>query len=100
MDPPPSNIDAIWLTLPAAEQFAPFKSLLEVGKAEVLRTTPEDQTKGFPRFVVTGVVMGPQHTRGPLAETKLVLSAALQAVAEFNHQHPGSIRRLAFCPST
>src|ERR1700675_5078914 len=74
---PPSGLDAIFLVLPAAERWG---ARIIPGKAQVLPTSPEDQINGMPAYVATGVALRPGDPRGPLPETKMLLSAALDAV--------------------
>jgi hypothetical protein len=91
---PPKGMDALFLVLPAAEKWGaePLP-----GKAQVLKTSPEDQRDGMPPYVVTGVVLGPGDPRGPLPETKMLISTALDAVRQFNLADGGErIGRLGF----
>jgi hypothetical protein len=91
---PPSGMDALFLVLPAAEKWG-AKPL--PGKAQVLKTSPEDQRDGMPPYVVTGVVLRPSDPRGPLPETKMLITTALDAVREFNLSQNGEgIHKLGF----
>jgi hypothetical protein len=91
---PPKGMDALFLVLPAAEKWG-AKPL--PGKAQVLKTSPEDQRDGMPPYVVTGVVLRPSDPRGPLPETKMLISTALDAVREFNLSKNGEgIHKLGF----
>ena len=90
---PPGGLDAIFLVLPAAERWGSRPIL---GQAQVLRTTPEDQRTGMPPFVVTGVALRPSDARGPLPETRLLVSTALEAVRSFNAGNDDAIHRLGF----
>jgi hypothetical protein len=90
---PPTGLDAVFLTLPAAEQWGSRPIL---GMAQVLRTRPEDQQSGMPPFVVTGVALRPTDPRGPLPETRMLLETALEAVRAFNSKGGEQINRLGF----
>jgi len=91
---PPKGMDALFLVLPAAEKWG-AKPL--PGKAQVLKTLPQDQSDGMPPYVVTGVVLRPGDPRGPLPETKMLITTALDAVREFNVSHNGEgIHKLGF----
>src|SRR5579863_1579032 len=91
---PPQGMDALFLVLPAAEKWG-AKPL--PGEVQVLKTSPEDQRDGMPPYVVTGVVLQPDDPRGALPETKLLISAALDAVREFNLSNNGEgIHKLGF----
>jgi hypothetical protein len=78
---PPPGLDAIFLLLPFAEHWG-ARPL--AGQAQLLRTTSEDQAKGMPPYVVTGIVLRPDDPRGPIPETKLVIQTAIEAVRQFN----------------
>jgi hypothetical protein len=90
---PPAGLDAIFLVLPAAERWG-SKPL--PGEAQILRTGPEDQQDGMPPFVVTGVALRPADPRGPLPETKLLISTALKAVRSWNETDTEKINNLGF----
>lgn len=91
--PPPPGLDAIFLLLPAAERWGARPIL---GRCQVLQTTPDDQRKGMPHHVVTGVAMRPDDPRGPLPETKLLITTAAEAVREFNSRGQEKINSLGF----
>jgi hypothetical protein len=91
---PPKGMDALFLVLPAAEKWG-AKPL--PGKAQVLKTSPADQRDGMPPYVVAGVVLRPSDPRGPIPETKILISTALHAVRQFNLANQGDqIHKLAF----
>jgi len=91
--PPPPGLDAIFLILPAAERWGAMPA---PGRCLVLQTTSDDQHKGMPPYVVTGVVMRPEDPRGPLPETRLLIISAIEAVREFNARSTEKINRLGF----
>lgn len=90
---PPSGLDAIFLLVPAAEKWG-SKPILQ---AQVLRTSPEDQRSGMPRYVVAGGVLPRDVPREPVKDAKMVISNALDAVREFNLSSNGEgIHKLGF----
>lgn len=90
---PPQGLDAIFLTLPAAERWSPdFKST----QAQILKTSEQDQTRGWPPFIVTGVNLTPQDPRDPPSQLRLLLYRVLPAVRDFNNKHQHTIRNLGF----
>lgn len=92
MQPPP-GLDAIFMTLPAAERWnSDFKSR----QIQILRTTREDQAKGFPRFIVTGVNLGPEDPKDPVSQVGVVLREAIAAANDFNRTNAGAIEKLGF----
>jgi hypothetical protein len=90
---PPTGLDAIFMTLPAAERWKPdFKSR----RMQILRTATEDQAKGFPRFVVTGVDLRPEDPQDPVSQVGIVLKEAITAANEFSKSSAGTIETLGF----
>ena len=90
---PPAGIDAIFMTLPAAERWSPdFKSR----KAQVLSTSRADRDCGFPPFVITGVNLLPDDPQDAISQTRIILEEALAAVREHNRKTETKIRSLGF----
>ena len=89
----PPDLDAVFLVLPAAEKWG---SRAIIGKAQVLSTRPDDQKDGMPRYVVTGVAMGPTDPRGPVPETTMLLRIVFEAIDGFNRENNGPIRKVGF----
>lgn len=90
---PPRGLDMIFMTLPAAERWGPdFKSR----EAQILTTSSEDQDKGFPPFIVTGVNLTAEDPKDPLSQVKIVLEAALAAVKIHNDKNTRKINDLGF----
>ena len=91
---PPRGLDALFLVLPAAEKWG-ARTL--PGKAQVLKTSQDDQRDGMPPYVVTGVVLQPGDPRGPIPETEMLIRTALDAICEFNVSHKAEgIHNLGF----
>ncbi len=90
---PPSGLDAVFMTLPAAEKWGPdFRSR----KAQILRTSQGDQENGFPPLVVTGVNLTPNDPRDPFSQVRILLESALAEVREYNKRVDGRIENLGF----
>jgi hypothetical protein len=94
--PPPPGLDAIFLILPAAERWGARPIL---GRCQVFPTTSDDQRKGMPPYIVTGVAMRPEDPRGPVPETRMLITTAIEAVREFNARNTEKINRLGFWTS-
>ena len=81
------ELDALYLTLPAAERWNPRLLFYE---SQVLETRPEDQE--CPPYIVTGIALKRSDPRAgdPVAELKLTIKAVLHAIQSYNrgHQHP------------
>lgn len=90
---PPPGLDAVFITLPAAEQWSPdFKSR----RAQVLSTSKVDRSRGFPPYVVTGVNLLSDDPQDAISQTRIVLEEALAAVREHNSGAETKIRSLGF----
>jgi hypothetical protein len=89
------DLDAIFLTLPAAEQWG-ARPL--VHKAQILRTQPTQETSpaGMPPYVIAGVAMAPDDPHDPVFELQLIVTSALEAVQAFNATHPEAIKVIGF----
>lgn len=92
-DLPSYELDAIFLTLAAAERWG-SKPILY--KSQVLRTDSGD--KGMPHYVVTGIAIEPDDPRtgDPKSELKLVVTAVLDAIDSFNDETDKPIRVVGF----
>src|SRR5262249_48596274 len=92
-DLPGYEMDAIFLTLTAAERWGsrpiPYKS-------QVLKTGVEDT--GMPPYIVTGIALDPEdpRIRDPKAELEAVLLAVFDAIDSFNVGHDEPIRTVGF----
>lgn len=89
------NLDAIFLTLPAAERWG-ARPL--VHKAQILRTqlTQDTSPAGTPPYVIAGVAMAPDDPHDPVFELQLIVASALEAVQAFNATHPDAIKVIGF----
>jgi hypothetical protein len=87
------ELDALYLTLPAAERWNPQLLFYE---SQVLKTRPED--KDWPRHIVTGIAMDPNDPRASNreAELELVIKAVLNAVESYNKESSSPIKTVGF----
>jgi hypothetical protein len=90
---PPSGIDMIFMTLPAAERWNPdFKSR----QAQIIATSADDQQKGFPPLIVTGVNLTAEDPKDPVSQARIVLESVLGAVQRYNDRNSGVVKVVGF----
>ena len=75
---PPRGLDAIFMTLPAAERWSP------------------DFRSRHPQIIVTGVNLGPEDPKDPVSQVRIVLESVLKAVKSYNDQGSSGIKNLGF----
>lgn len=87
------ELDALYLTLPAAERWNPRFIFYQ---SQVLKTQPEDNE--WPPYVVTGIAMKRDDPRAGNAEAelKLVMKAVLDAIESYNQANQFPIRTVGF----
>lgn len=94
---PPAGLDAVFLTLPAAERWAPdFRSR----KMQILKTSKKDQAEGFPPFVVTGVNLRPDDPKDAASQVRIILTESVFAIREFNAEAGVRIKNFGFFLTT
>jgi hypothetical protein len=90
---PPSGLDAVFLTLPAAERWNPnFKSR----EMQILRTSEQDRAIGFPPIIITGVNLTQDDPTDPLSQVRLILELTWQKVQDHNARNNEQVQRLGF----
>ena len=90
---PPAGLDMIFLTLPAAEKWNPnFRSR----EAQILSTSADEQKKGFPPVIVTGVNLQPNDPKDPLSQVRIVLETAIGAARAYNLENGYRIQNFGF----
>jgi hypothetical protein len=91
------NLDAMFLTLPAAERWGARPMLHQ---AQVLSSRLEDEEDmppaGIPPYIITGVAMAPDDPRDPIFELRLIITAVLDTVRSFNAENPKPINTIGF----
>jgi hypothetical protein len=90
---PPPGLDMIFMTLPAAEGWGPNFRLRE---AQILTTSRQDQERGFPPFIITGVNLTAADPKDPVSQVRIVLESTLVAARIYNDQNGGRIKDLGF----
>jgi hypothetical protein len=94
---PPAGLDAVFLSLPAAEKWGPdFRSR----QMQILTTREKDRLEGFPPFIITGVNLGPDDPKDPASQVRIVLTESASAVKEFNTKIRDGIKNVGFFVST
>ena len=87
-----ARLDALFLTLPRAEAWG--SKPLPPHTCEVLRTRPPELEKGFPPFVVTGVILRDEDPKTGAFTVQLVVRSAVKAIVRFNAANGNPIRTL------
>jgi hypothetical protein len=78
---PPRGLDMIFMTLPAAERWRPdFRSR----EAQILKTSLEDQKKGFPPLIVTGINLTDAASIDSVSQVRIVLETVIAAVIGYD----------------
>jgi len=93
-----AGLDALWATpMVGAELFGatpPFP----LHEARVLKTPPTQLQRGMPRYGIVGVATSNDDPKTPEYNLRLVLSALLRAVNDFNSRQSDQIRRVGILP--
>jgi hypothetical protein len=87
-----AGIDAFYLSLSRAERWgahprAPYA-------ATILRTTIEDQEKGLPKYIISGLVLKDSDPNTAAFGIPILVHGILKCVEEANRLSPGSIRTI------
>ena len=87
------ELDALYLTFPAAERWNPRLLFYE---SQVFKTRPEDGA--LPSHIVTGILMDPSDPRAGdrKAELELSIKAVLNAVNSYNKENKFPIKTVGF----
>jgi hypothetical protein len=91
------KLDAFWMTWMQAERFGaepPFAP----HEARVLRVPASEREKGFPAFVVAGVLLADDDPNSAEFQLQLVLEALLTTVQRFNATNLQQIHRVGTVP--
>ena len=90
---PPPGLDMLFMTLPAAERWKPD---FRLRKAQVLKTSRQDQEGGFPPVIITGVNLTPEDPQDPASQVRIVLKSALLAAKIYNENNGAQVGNLGF----
>jgi len=92
------GLDAVWATpMIGAELFGatpPFP----LHQARVLKTPEAQLRRGMPKYGIVGVATSDEDPKAPEYNLRLVLSALLVAVHDFNAKQVDQIRRVGILP--
>lgn len=93
-----AKLDALWLTPMAAVELYGANPPFPVHEAQVVKTPTPQLVRGFPRYGVVGVATSREDPRTPEFELRLIISALLKALTEFNSQSEDQIIRVGVLP--
>jgi len=93
-----AHLDAFWATLMGAVELFGAVPPFPLHQARVLRTPSAQLEKGFPRYGVVGVAVSQNDPKAPEYNLRLVVSALLKAVKDFNDQNQDQILRIGILP--
>jgi hypothetical protein len=93
-----AHLDALWVTLMGSIELFGAVPPFPLHEARVLRTPRTQLEKGFPRYGVAGVAVSEDDPKAPEYGLRLVVSALLKAVKEFNSGNPDQILRIGILP--
>ena len=93
-----AGLDAMWATpMVGAELFGAIPPF-PLHEARVLKTPALQLRRGMPKYAVVGVATSNDDPKTPEYNLRLVLSALLKAVQDFNSRQPDQIRRVGVLP--
>jgi hypothetical protein len=93
-----ANLDALWITPMAAVELFGANPPFPLHEARVLETPPAQLARGMPKYGVVGVATSEDDPKTPEYNVRLVLSALLRAVNDFNSRHRDRILRVGILP--
>lgn len=93
-----ARLDALWATLMAGVELFGAVPPFPLHDARVLPTPPSQLKRGMPRYGVVGVAVSKDEGKVPELNLRLVLSALLRAIKEFNSQGRDRITRIGILP--
>ena len=93
-----ASLDALWTTPMAGAELFGATPPFPLHEACVLRTPPAQVRRGLPRYGVVGVATTDDDPKTPEYNLRLVLSALLKAVYDFNSKQSDQIHRIGILP--
>lgn len=93
-----AGLDALWATPMVGVELFGATPPFPLHKARVLETPQAQILLGMPRYGIVGVATSADDPKTPEYNLRLVLSALLSAVNEFNTHHANPIRRVGILP--
>ncbi len=93
-----ARLDALWATLMVGVELFGAVPPFPFHDARVFPTPPSQLKRGMPRYGVVGVAVSKDEGNLPEINLRLVLSAMLRAIKEFNSQGRDRIVRVGILP--
>ncbi len=93
-----ASLDALWATLMTGVELFGAVPPFPLHEANVLKTPPSQLRRGMPRHGVVGVAVSKDDPKTPDYNLRLVLSALLKAVDDFNSRNTDQIARVGILP--
>jgi hypothetical protein len=93
-----AHLDAFWVTLAGGVELFGASPPFPLHAARVLRTPAVQLDKGFPRYGIVGVAVSENDPKSPDYNLRLVMSALLTAVKDFNARGQDQILREGILP--
>ncbi|HEY4880122.1 MAG TPA: hypothetical protein VIH97_13455 [Candidatus Acidoferrales bacterium] len=93
-----AKLDAVWMTPMVAFDLFGATPPFPLNRACVLRTPQAQLKKGFPRYGVAGVATSPNDAKNPEYNARLVMTALLEAIRDFNSRNEEQIIRIGILP--
>jgi hypothetical protein len=92
------GLDALWVTPMAGVELFGAVPPFPLHEARVLETPLTQRKRGMPRYGIVGVATSEDDPNTPEYGLRVVLSALLRTVGEFNREHSEQIRRVGILP--
>jgi hypothetical protein len=93
-----AHLDALWATLMAGAELFGAAPPFPLYEARVLETPPMQLQRGMPPHGIVGVAVSEHDPKTPEYRLRLIVSALLKAVRDFNSRNPDRIRRVGILP--
>jgi hypothetical protein len=93
-----ASLDALWATPIAGAELFGASPPFPLHKAKIYETPAAQLMRGMPKYGVVGVATEEADPKTPEFNLRLVLSALLDAVEEFNSRHTEKLSRVGFLP--
>src|SRR5262249_33817103 len=93
-----AGLDALWAGAMAGIELFGAVPPLPLHEAQVLKTPPSQLRRGMPKYGIVGVATSDREPKTPEFNLRLVLSALLRAINEFNLKHSDQIRKVGILP--
>jgi hypothetical protein len=93
-----ARLDALWATLMVGAELFGAVPPFPLNEAQVLQTPLEQLKRGMPKYGIVGVAVSKDEIKQPEHNLRLVLSALLRAVKDFNSRNTDQIVRVGILP--